>query len=321
MSALNAFREKFNTRPIVVAALQSPHMLNIWQQSEKWRLYYDLLGDHEGLEESRDLEVGRFNPLHVKAQRVAAALVASPLQMETAKKKFPNAKIFWVVHTGYFLEVFPSEHLDKVDGIVTLTKSVLNIQMDHKPGLGDKKNFIITPYYETQPTWRWKENLLWTVRSRAGTRMAPSKDRFEYVMNGVKSRVKGTETKVLFFGQDSPDGYLDKTGKLRLFENSSAYISALPENAGFGLAEHEALSHGVPIVGSRWGDIDTEVSPEYKALTPSQDEMIDYAVRLANDKEFAEEMSELGLEYIRKYRNKKSMDRQITKLVSFLRKN
>lgn len=304
--------------PVVVAAMQSPHLLNIWHDTKVWRLYYDLLGDHDGLEETKEKEIRSFSSSKLQTNDVAAVLVTTPKQLETAGHKYPKAKIFWVVHTGYFLEVLPTDLVPKIAGIVTLTRTVRDIQIKHKPALVDKKNFVITPFYESNPIWSWKPGVLWTIRSRATQRMAASKDRFEAVMTGLKEGLSGEE-KLFFYGSEAPDGYIDKAGKRALSAGSSGYISALPEDAGFGLAEHEAMAFGVPIVGSRWGDMKDEAPEAYEALCAEEADMISYGLRLARDQDFAESMSRAGLEYIKQYRTKAAMEKQIGAFVASLR--
>lgn len=299
-------------RPVVVAALQSPHLLNNWAEARDWHLYYDLLGDHDGLAETKDIQLPYFDQSGIHPEKVRAVLVTSPLQLETARSRYPNARVFWVVHTGYFLDVLPKEHAESIDGIITLTRTVQRIQLEHKPQLMKKSNYVIAPYYRPETSWEWTPNLLWTIRSRAGSRMPASKQRFDFVIAGIRKRVTGSSNlKLLFFGQDAPDGYISEKGKRALWRQSSAYISALPIDAGFGLAEHEAMAHGVPIVGSRWGDIDDEMSPDYPSLVTAEEDMVEVAINLAHDRQLAEKASRLGLDYIRNCRSKKHMNSQV----------
>lgn len=309
-------------KPVVVAALQSPFLLNRWRQSDAWDFYYELLGDDTGLEEAKELDVPRFKDSLIPDSRVQAVLVTSPLQLENAQKRFPQAWVFWVVHTGFFLEVLPSEHVHKIDGIITLSQRVMDIQFVHKPILHTKNNFVITPWYTARPVWSWKKDTLWTIRSRPASRMKPEKEPFDYTLNAIKKyqRSHNNTPRIYFFGQDAPDGYIDQKRKERFYKKSSAYIGALPVDAGFGMAEHEALAAGVPVVCMRWGDMPVELSPDYSALVGTQEELPLAALRLATDKNYAREMSRLGLEYIAKYRTKESMDRQITSFVRCIRR-
>lgn len=304
-------------KPVVVAALQSPHLLNIWADSDEWDLYYGLLGDHDGLEEARDLALKSFTSSGRKLDEVSAVLVTTPDQLFRARELFRRAKIYWVVHTGFFLEVFPSEHVDKVDGVITLTNAIMDIQTKHKTELTKKANFVITPFYVAKPLWSWQGGLLWTIRSRISTRMPVERERLLRVIDGIaKRRMSGEQ--LFFYGSEAPDGYITTIDKERIMSSSSGYISALPNDAGFGLAEHEALAAGVPIVGSRWGDMEAEMPEAYECLVDDEDKMIEYALRLARDKEFAEKMSSIGLEYIKNYRTRETMDAQIREFVKGL---
>ncbi len=298
--------------PIVVAALQSPFLLNRWARTREWNLFYEQLGDHDGLAESKYLELSKFSNSGINDASVDAVLVTSPLQLETARRRFPGAWVFWVVHTGFFLEVFPSEYISQVDGIITLSQRVQDIQYVHKPVLHTMHNFVITPWYEANPVWKWKRNTLWTIRSRPQSRMEPERIPFEYTIKRIhRAQIKSPSLSFKFYGQNAPDGYITARGKARLFKNSSAYIGALPIDAGFGLAEHEALAAGVPIVCMRWGDFPREMSADYAALVQDMKDLPKEALRLAVDKEYAENISQLGIKYIETYRTQASMDLQI----------
>lgn len=311
-----------NGAPVIVAALQSPHLLNIWAKSDGWNLHYDLLGDHGGLHEAAYLNVPSVADSALHPDQVEAVLVTSPLQLENARNKYIKSQIFWVLHTGYFLELLPSECAIRIDGIIALTVSVLNLHLKHNQYLMRKPSFVIPPFYDARANWQWCPKMLWTIRSRPSTRMAISRTRFSNVINGIKAKTaQDNEFRLFFFGQDAPDGYLPELGKQMLYSSCSAYISALPESAGFGLAEHEAMANGVPIVGSRWGDISREIHAGYPSLVSDEDDMIRLAIELTRNKELARKASQMGLEYIRCFRSESNMNSRIDEFTDYLNRS
>jgi hypothetical protein len=78
------------------------------------------------------------------------------------------------------------------------------------------------------------------------------------------------------------------------------------------------MAHGVPVIGSRWGDIDAEISSEYPSLNDSEDHMIEAAVNLSSNQATAELASRLGLKYIRDFRSKKRMNAQVKCFSDFI---
>ena len=56
------------------------------------------------------------------------------------------------------------------------------------------------------------------------------------------------------FGQGQPSGFLTPERRDTWYGGSLGYVSSLPTNAGFGLAEHEALASGCPLLAMAWGD-------------------------------------------------------------------
>ncbi len=82
----------------------------------------------------------------------------------------------------------------------------------------------------------------------------------------------------------------------------------MQRTAGFGLAEHEALANGVPLIGGWWGDLEEEMSDDYWGLSHNLYKMSLATERVLNDEDGARELSQLGLDYIRKYRSTERMD-------------
>jgi hypothetical protein len=83
--------------PRVVAALQSPTLLNILIQSSAWSLSVQELGDHAGLKET---SLADFPILRRPEERVELVLVCSPDHLFNARKIWPRAKIAWLIHNG-----------------------------------------------------------------------------------------------------------------------------------------------------------------------------------------------------------------------------
>ena len=85
---------------------------------------------------------------------------------------------------------------------------------------------------------------------------------------------------------------------------------------GFGLAEHECFAAGVPVVSSRWGDMDQEMPTDYWALNDSIEAQQEALRRLVRDREPAERLAEIGMDFIRTYRTQERMDAEIGALLA-----
>ena len=131
--------------PVVVAALQSPHLLNIWRNSRYWNLYYELLGDHEGFTEAHEIRLPCVERENLHSELVSAAIVTSPLQLKNALNRYPASLVFWLVHTGCYPNILPIECVESIHGIITLTEAVMRIQLRHKPILGKKITLLLRP--------------------------------------------------------------------------------------------------------------------------------------------------------------------------------
>lgn len=286
----------------VVAAVQAPTLLNILSKSPAWNLLASKMGDHEGLAECAALTVPLWDE---KDPAPEIVLVCSPAHLPPAKRRWPKAKIVWVVHNGRERGLLPPEHEDKVAGVLVFSERLRWLcQAGRRP-----RFHFISPAYEVARAWTWAPNNLWTLRNRPDTRNDNRANIFAAITQG------STHT---FYGQGQDTEFADETKKAGLRNSCSAYVSALDRAAGFGLAEHEAMAAGVPLIGGWWGDMGEELSPDYWGLQYDLRKMYESTQRVAKDAEGAEELSALGCEYIAKYRTPERMDQTIQDLLKAL---
>lgn len=285
----------------VVAAIQSPTLLNILGRSDEWHFRAYPLGDHEGLQETSMLTVPMWN--HEIDPMPQAVLICSPEHHRRASRVWPQAKLLWVMHNGYQRHLLPREFEDEVAGAVCFSDMVAWIQSAGR----EKIQFhFLSPAYEPEPVWKWAPNNLWSLRSRPNTR---GDDR-EGIIPAITRGAAHT-----FYGQDQPAGFATEAKKAQLLSSCSGFLSALHRGAGFGLAEHEAFAAGVPVVGGWWGDLREELSAAYWALSDDLRRAAQAARRLCETPDGADELSRLGLDYIRTYRSAARMNATIRDLI------
>lgn len=285
----------------VVAAIQSPTLLNVLATSPAWSLTAYPLGDHEKLAETAAMRL----PIWSEADRPPKIVLAcSPAHLFNARAKWPKARIVWVVHNGRERWLLPAEHEAAVAGAICFSERLQWLcQAGRRPAF-----HFISPAYEARNEWTWAANRLWTMRSRPDARGDDRENLIAAITQGVAHS---------FYGQDQPAGFADAATARALRGRCSAYISALDRSAGFGLAEHEALAAGVPIIGGWWGDMEEEMPSGYWGLQHGPRKMHDAARRVASDESAAKELSALGLEYIVKHRSLARMNETIN---TFLQK-
>lgn len=283
-------------KPRIVFALQSPTLLNKLVVSKHWRLEVADLGD-SSLAERELLRV----PLYSSGD-VDLVIVATPDHLRRAKECWPSAKYVWAVHNGR-----PSMLPPDADGLPVLTFSqrVAELQSWARPHL---KIDYIRPFYNANRVWTWRENYVWFMLSRPSTRHP-----LQLLCNREVQHWSGVRAHS--FGEGQPEGFLQDTSSL--MRSCSAYLSSLPFWAGFGLAQHECFEAGVPLVCSRWGDSPTEISAEYFSLTDDLFKQAQATRLLASPggRPFAEKLSELGLDYIRRRRTLHSMEQEIERFL------
>lgn len=262
------------TKPIVLFALQSPPLLQLLRACEAWDLRMEPLGDHEGLAESAIL---RDSPLPGLGTDVPdIVVVCSPAQLRRAKelvfgwgKKIP---IVWAAHNGYETEL-----TDGYEGPL-LTFSSAN--MATFALFPREHTYVIRPHV---PIVREHKTIgspplpAFTMQNRPHTRQnVAAKMRSALLASAIEEAGVTVDA----YGQGQPKGFLDAAGKNIRWQYAAAYVSALPTTAGFGLAEHEALAHGCPLVTMAWSDAHITLA-DYPGMCTSQKELVEL-LRLVN---------------------------------------
>ena len=214
----------------------------------------------------------------------------------------PEAAIWWVLHTGSPTLVTPSG----VHDVLVFSNSMKKIHQARNPLLNIR---VVTPSYLAERKWRWAPNIAWAMRNRPTTRNPEGLQLLQTV--GLAAGDAYT-----CYGQGWPAGFLTAEQVHKLRSSCSAYVSALPKWAGFGLAEHECFAAGVPVVSSRWGDMDQEMPKDYWALNDSIEAQQEALRRLVRDREPAERLAEIGMDFIRTYRTQERMDAEIGALLA-----
>lgn len=283
-------------KPRVVFALQSPTLLNKLVASKHWKLEVADLGD-SSLAERALLKA----PMYVSGD-VELVIVATPDHLRAAKKRWPSAKHVWAVHNGR-----PNMLPPDADGLSVLvfSQKVKELQLWARPHL---QIDCVRPFYNANKIWAWRENYVWSMLSRPNTRHS-----VQLLFNREVLQWSGVNAH--FFGEGQQEGFL--ADSLPLMRSCSAYLSSLPFWSGFGLAQHECFEAGVPLVCSRWGDSPTEISTEYFALVDDLFKQAQALKLLASPdgRPFAEKLSDLGLEYIRRHRTLLSMEQEIERFL------
>jgi hypothetical protein len=291
--------------PRVIAALQAPTLLNEWAKSSAWRLEVAKLGDHGGLAEANLLTAPMWDD---DPAGIAAVLVSSHLQLENARSRFPNARKIWILHTGRA----PAPPFPLIDGVIALSRRVIDLQRTRSSLLMTKPTWIIPPAYEASAIYRWHPDRAWTMNSRPSTRSPEPTALLDLTI--ALARQRGVE--VTTYGQGTAAGFLDDEARLALQRASSCYVSPMPPWSGFGLAQHECFAAGTPVAGLIWGDLREEMPVPYDALCDDLDSLADRIKRLATDKGYANAISAAGLEYIRTCRTAARMNEAIADAVS-----
>jgi len=291
----------------VVAALQSPTLLNNWARSKKWDLQVAEIGDHEGLSEASLLSVAKWDGAY---SDIVAVLVTTPAQLANAARAFPSAKRIWIPHNGQG-HLIPRQVLEQIDGIVTLSRKVLDLQRTQIPELLEKPAWTIPPSYVPTHEFGWSENAAWSMKSRPGTR-------HEYdlaLFAQCQERASKLGIQIKLFGQDTPGGFLGNNARAALYKSCSCYVSALPPWAGFGLAQHECMAAGVPVAGLYWGDVGERYGRKYPALVDDLDSLAEVVKELCGDRKFAMRVSEAGHGYIEQCFSPMAMDQAIEQFI------
>lgn len=285
----------------VVAAAQSPTLLNMLARSARWSLRVADLGDCQGLAEMAALKVATWQLDVDDDPRIV--FVCSPMQFEVASARWPRARLLWFIHNGRERGLLPREYEERIDGAVCFSE---HLRWICQSGRTRPFYFVSLPY-EPASEWSWAENRLWTLRNRADTRSDDGLNVIAAITDGFAHT---------YYGQGHPTAFADDETKRRLRGSCSAYISALHRTAGFGLAEHEALAAGVPVIGGWWGDLSVELSPRYWGLQHEIRAMRSAVERVVASRAWAEELSALGLEYVAKYRTVARFEQTVAELLA-----
>lgn len=283
----------------IVFALQSPTLLNQLARTTEWDLSVTDLGDTAGLTELRWLAVPTFTG---KRSEVAYVAVCTPHQYQRAGNLYPRAKRVWVLHNG-------QPHMTPRAGRLALCFSH-RVAALHAARAPDLRIGVVVPCYAAEPRWQAWGPRLWTMVNR------PALDRSEYLGN-IQALSKGYPLEA--YGQGWTPGILDGPARLELERRCAAYLTPLPDWAGFGLAQHECLARGVPLVGSRWGDLGSELTPAYTALVDdprAQRVALERLFDPSDGPAYAAELSRLGLDFIRQARSQEVMDRSIREVLT-----
>lgn len=286
----------------VVVAFQSPTLFNILARSDEWKLWMSPMGDHEDLKEMDLREVPVWN--RSKHPMPDLVLVCSPAHLETARSRYPNTPVVWVLHNGRHRHLLPTAFEKHLVGAMVFSQTVQWLQ-----GRRTIPVHFVSPAYEAQPIWQWRPNLLWTLRNRPKTRS----DDLDAVVSAITAGLDHT-----FYGQGQPAGFATSDVRTLLTRGCSAYVAALDRCAGFGLSQHECFAFGVPVIGGWWGDLPDELSYRYWGLQNDLFDMQKAAQRVARDPVSASVLSQLGVEYIRSHRTKERMNESIRVMLESL---
>lgn len=272
----------------VVWAIQSPTLLNILAQGP-WDMQVADFGDAQGLAEVSQLTAPRWDG---RPDGVEAVFVCSPLHVENARKHLPKARILLVAHQGYHQKL-PA--CPEARGVVCFSKQIAS---HIRPA--SRNVWVLRPSYPVESRWKYFAGKCWTMMSRPGTR-----EPISYA--GMDTARQLSKTPIRVYGQEQTDGALDRQQRESMMISCSAYVSVLPPRAGFGLAEHEAMSLGCPVVGAEWGDVawlrarggryPASGFREYGDIFGIA-ELID---RIAKDERFAREISIEQSAYLREF--------------------
>lgn len=293
------------TRPLVVAALQAPTLLNIWASSKPWDLRVADLGGSGDLEEAKLLRVERYD-----GGEPLAVMVCHPEQIAAARERWPKAKIVWVLHNARHTTDDPA-----IDRWVALNT---HIAMQAGSYADYDRCSVVTPAYHARPTWRWAPDELWTMQSRPSTPERPDPNRAadQAILDEVLAR-GNLRCCHRMFGQGQPGGFLDESAKYRMMSRCSGYLSCLRPWAGFGLAQHEMLAAGVPLIANEWlGAADGD--HVLYGVTRAHINVALNAAGVCRDRDWARTISDSGLAFIAKYRTRQIMDEGIERLLEAL---
>ena len=269
-------------------------------------------GDSEDLAEMSQLEAPLWDGIESNVELV---FVCSPLHVVRARKFLPKARIALVSHQGFGHKVPYSEDAAVLVTFSTAVQQFIQSDATRLLHLRDISRYaVLTPHFRVTPNWRWRSNVIWTMKSRPDTREPLALA----MLNSIQAMSK---LSIRVFGQLQSDGLLDRMGKEKLRSESSCYLSALHPRAGFGLSEHEAMAAGCPVIGTLWGDLQLShrlgLTGPWSGFREYGDlyNLIDLLSIVATTPDRARQISEEQQEYVSSAFSVRRMDASITELL------
>jgi len=274
----------------ILAANQSPTLLNnLAQVSDLWTIQVKHTEAHDTLSET---SLGLCEEWD--GDQPDQFWACAGHHVHWARTVLPGVEIVYFLHNGRRDDgEAAKEHFR---GLRVVCMSQSNALTAATVG-GARSVHFLSPAYEDNPVWAWLPGIAWSTMSRPSTRDPRSLD----IMRKVTESCSAVRSYHVVYGQDQPAGFLCGAKKRAFLQGSSCYASFVRDDSGFGLAEHEAMAAGVPVIAQAWGDLPAEY-PGHPGLCGSPEEVADKVARCCADKDFADSVSEAGLEYIRRSR-------------------
>lgn len=293
-------------KPRVVWALQAPTLLQQLSRATNWQLEVADFGDAAGLQEVQRSSLRQWDG---RAEGVTHVVCCTTLHWRRARRVLPKARLVWALHCAK-RGCLPAPEVSLSEPQLPLL-----LAFSHRVawffealyGGVERDVHVLVPCYVPLPTWRHRPDVAWALVNRPKTRPPLRVTR-------VKRVVRQSGVGFSLYGQDTERGFLGDAALRELWASSTAYVSALPKYAGFGLSEHECLSRGVPVVGTPWGDMPLEMPLEY-GFSWELESLSAHLARLSAEPKAAQAVSEIGLQFIRDHRTVRRTELGIEALI------
>lgn len=298
-------------RPIVLAALQAPTLLNNLAQSDAWDLRVVKLPNTSFKEETL-LTVPWWdgNP-----NTVSAFMGCDITHMEWATRFMPDVPQLVLIHSG-----LPEQTGELAEGRFCVGFSQANLRalaQVYKPA----GMHLLSPSYKELDQWdrlthgwKWVEHQAWTMFSRPQHRAPELVAAFDRLRSMVLQAFPDGHS---LFGEGQPGGFITPEERTAIMSLCSCYLSFIRPWAGFGLAEHECMAAGVPVLGRWWGDLRLEC-PDHPGLADNDDDLAAMVREAMLNEAYADHVAEVGLRYIRKYRTLDRLNESVRGLLEVL---